>query len=52
MKKIKKCPLCGKKFKPMTEKQWRHNLKAHLTLSQKHKLSREEAEKIAEQQVF
>ena len=52
MKKVKECPLCGQKFKPMTAKLWKHNLIVHLMLSQKHGLSPEEAENIAEQQVF
>jgi len=52
MKKVKKCPLCYQKFKPMTEKMWRHNLYMHLTYSHKHRLYPEDIKKIVEQQVF
>jgi len=39
------CPLCNYKFKPDTKKRLKVRLFSHLTLSSKHHLSREEAEK-------
>lgn len=39
------CPVCGQTFNPMTDSLWKMNLYEHLTLSQKHKMTPEEAQK-------
>lgn len=36
MKEKRECPYCGKKFEPMTEKEWAHNLRMHLMCSARH----------------
>ncbi len=36
MKVERKCPRCGKIFKPMTDAQWRNVLLIHLTASIRH----------------
>lgn len=36
MREKRECPYCGKKFKPMTDKAWSHNLRMHLLCSVRH----------------
>ena len=39
------CPICGQRFKAMTDAQWSITLYIHIITSKNHNLSREEAEK-------
>jgi hypothetical protein len=44
-KKNRTCPVCEHTFKPMTDEHWKMVLFEHLTLSEKHQISQNEAQK-------